>query len=337
MFLAINNINWVFYLTPGSNYAILCPSQAALCNCHHQPKPIMHTSFSPVDRLFLANQGGFALPTILFLLGTALIVLSPQLHAQLSITTVGVPVTENFDSLGIPTGGAAQQSTLPANWRVDAFGDSETIVMRTLGTWAGAGTSATRNGGENLGNTNAIYNFGSPTRIGEDSGDRAIGFYGNNSGTHSGNLYAWFTNDTGSDLTAIDVVYDVENYRDGTVSGGTRFQLYHGSDGVNWTSAGSGFETVYSGAEAVGGFDPAPGATVTVTGTLTFTTPIADGDSFYLAWNYSNATAASPGAAYALAIDNFSLTAIPEPSTMGFILGGLVLTIVVIRRRVLQR
>jgi len=253
----------------------------------------------------------------------AAIATAPRLHAQIQLTDTYEQI---FDSLGIPPGGAAGTTSLPENWRVDA---KETV--RTLGTWSTSGTMTTRNGGDNVPNTNGIYNFGSPTRAGADSTDRSIGFYGNNSGTVSGNLYAQFQNRTGKELVSLQLSYDVENFRNGTVEGGTAFQLYYSLDGENWVSAGENFYTVYSGAETAGGFNPAPGASVTVNDILTFGTPIAEDATFYLAWNYSNAISDSAGSGYALAINNF-VAVVPEPGTTALLLVPAALAGYVLRR-----
>ncbi|HWL51023.1 MAG TPA: PEP-CTERM sorting domain-containing protein [Chthoniobacteraceae bacterium] len=246
--------------------------------------------------------------------------LAPGVQAQIVLSDFETPYVQNFNSMGNPTGGAAASSNLPVHWKVDALGSSTDLRMRTLGTWADAGTVATRNGGgapppdDSRPSRSSIFNFGKPTRNGEGSDDRAIGFYGNSSGVHSGNLYAQFKNETGAALNELRLAYDVETFSDGTVAGGTRIALYYSLDGSNWTAAGDDFVTVFSGAESNVGYATTPGSSVTVHHVLNLEVPVADGGLFYLAWNYSNATSSSASSAYALGVDNFSIVAVPEPS-----------------------
>lgn len=256
--------------------------------------------------------------TALFLLcGTV----APQ--AQIEFSAFGVAVEENFNSMSP----GVTIATLPANWRVDRFQRAESeepFAERVLGTWQNAGTQTNRAGSADYGNNGGIVNFGDS----ENETDRAVGFYTTRNSTNSGNLYAWYINHTGAEMSALEIHYDIEKYRRGTTSVDYRIELYWSLDGEEWIAAGSSFYTLFppDGAPG-GGVDPAPSSVVAVSGVLNFAEPIAVGESFYLAWNYSVADGFSlPDQALAvpaLAIDNVSVTAIPEPALMMSMMTGL--------------
>src|SRR6266436_1788390 len=130
--------------------------------------------------------------------------------AAISLST-STAYTQNFDGMGIPAT-ATTASTLPADFKADAL-----TAVRTVGTYAAAGTTTARAGGANLSTSaaNGIYNFGSgPATLG--GSDRAVGFLASGTATTSGNLYAQLANNTGGDLTGVKVSYDVEKYRNGS-------------------------------------------------------------------------------------------------------------------------
>src|SRR2546430_5307278 len=81
-------------------------------------------------------------------------------YAAISLSTT-TAYTQNFDGLGIPTSATPTPApSLPADFRVDAL-----TTVRTVGTFAGAGTTIPRAGGANLSTSasNGIYNFGAGT------------------------------------------------------------------------------------------------------------------------------------------------------------------------------
>ncbi len=155
--------------------------------------------------------------------------------AAISLST-STPYTQNFDGMGIPAT-ATTASNLPTDFRADALS-----AVRTVGTFSAAGTTTARAGGANLSTTaaNGIYNFGAGTAALGNS-DRAVGFLASGSATTSGNLYAQLTNNTGGSLSALQISYNVEKYRNGTNAAGFRIQMYYSTDGSVWTSAGNNF------------------------------------------------------------------------------------------------
>src|SRR5205814_6767244 len=96
---------------------------------------------------------GLVLPVLILILSS-----SPCLAARpLSTTTA---VSENFDGMG-----SSATASLPTDFKVD-----KQTTVRTVGSFASAGTGTAIQGGENLSSTagNGIYNFGAPTKTSSD-------------------------------------------------------------------------------------------------------------------------------------------------------------------------
>src|SRR5436309_1702568 len=118
-------------------------------------------------------------------------------YAAISLSTT-TAYTQNFDGMGTPAT-TTTASNLPADFRADAL-----TSVRTVGTFAAAGTTTARAGAANLSTSaaNGIYNFGSGTTTLGGS-DRAVGFLASGTATTSGNLYAQLVNNTGGDLSGL--------------------------------------------------------------------------------------------------------------------------------------
>ena len=223
--------------------------------------------------------------------------------AALSLSTT-VAVTQNFDGMQ-----AIAAASLPADFRVD-----KPSTVRTVGNFSTAATATSQIGGANLSSSasNGIYNFGAGT--GTTGTDRAVGFLSSGTATQSGNLYAQFANGTGAALTGLNIAYDIEKYRTGSNPAGFCMQLYYSTDGAAWTTAGAPFLTTFvADAGPNAGYPSAPGATVTVNGTLPVAIP--DSTSFFLAWNYSVCSGTTTTNGQALAIDNISVLGLSNAPT----------------------
>ena len=216
-------------------------------------------------------------------------------RAAISLSTT-TAATQDFDSIG-----ATATATLPADFRVD-----KPATVRTVGAYAAAGVTTNLAGGANLSSSagNGIYNFGSGTTT--TGSDRAVGFLSSGTATASGNLYAQYVNNTGGSLSGLNVSYDVEKCRGGSNAAGFRIQLFYSVDGTSWTNAGSDFLTGFPADASNAGFPTAPGATVSISN-KTLAATIANGGSFFLAWNYSVTSGSTTTNAQALAVDNISI------------------------------
>jgi uncharacterized repeat protein (TIGR01451 family) len=118
--------------------------------------------------------------------------LSASADAQVSLTTIGVPVTQNFNTL--PASGSAtwtNNSTIPG-WFHARTGTGTTVVAN--------------DGSSNAGN---LYSYGTGTAT-----DRALGSLGSGNAA-IGNLFygVRLQNNTGATITALDVSYTGEQWR----------------------------------------------------------------------------------------------------------------------------
>lgn len=237
------------------------------------------------------------------LLGMLLLAATAQ--AQISISAVSTPYTENFNSIG-----TAAITTTPANWRI-----SRSSSARVLGTWAAGLTATTHTAGNNMSSTasNGMYNYaaGDPA----SATDRGLGFLASGSGTVSGHIMGWYQNNSGGDIGGLSISYNVEKYRTGTSAAGFFYTLYYSTDGTNWTSVPTSTVTFTADA-ANGGYASAPGVTVPVSVSVTFTSPVANGTDIYLMWLYSVTTGTSGSNAHGLGVDDVSVTAAAPAPTL---------------------
>jgi hypothetical protein len=223
--------------------------------------------------------------------------------AQIAITTPGVAVTENFDSLG-----TSATATLPAHWRMTAAGTSTV-------TWADATnvTATTQQASANSPTTGGRYNWG------QSSTDRAIGFMTSSGYASPNSILASFTNSTGSTIHELTISFDYERYRLNTAAASISFS--YSTDGSNWISASAGDSGAFSTGSSSYGFTTLISSQ---SRSVTLSSLDLNPDSaFYLRWHFNTTGANSQG----LGLDNFSLTAsaVPEPSTYAAIAGATAL------------
>ncbi len=142
----------------------------------------------------------FSIFTILALVLMALPVQSARAAGPVSLSTLDVPYTQNFDTL--PASGSAtwiNNSTIPG-WFHARTGTGTTIVAN--------------DGSSNAGN---LYSYGTGTAT-----DRALGSIGSTN-TAAGNFF-WgvrLSNDTGATITSLDVSYTGEQWRNSAAVGQT--------------------------------------------------------------------------------------------------------------------
>src|SRR5215207_6373418 len=130
----------------------------------------------------------------------ALSLFSQRTQAQVSVTTLGVPYTQNFDALPASSSETfTNNSTLPG-WYHARTGTGTTIVAN--------------DGSSNAGN---LYSYGTGTAT-----DRALGSVGSGNAA-VGNLF-WgvrLTNNTGATITSLDVQYTGEQWRNSAAAAQT--------------------------------------------------------------------------------------------------------------------
>ncbi|HOG27631.1 MAG TPA: hypothetical protein PLT96_07560, partial [Candidatus Cloacimonas sp.] len=223
----------------------------------------------------------------------------------------GQNVTQNFDVLG-----TSATATIPTGWKAD-----KNTTARSVGTYSAAGTATEQRAGNNMSSsaTNGIYNYGAGPA--DTATDRAIGFISSANATKSGNVYVQLTNNGSSTINSFSISYNVEKYRMGTNAAGFSIQMYYSANGATWTSAGSSFLTSFPADATTAGYDSAPGVTVPVSATLSYS--LSAGSSLYLAWNYSVTNGSTTSYAQGLGIDDVSITAGGAPTPVIVVNGNL--------------
>ena len=209
-----------------------------------------------------------------------------------SITTAGVPLTENFDTLAAAGTGLA--------W----------VDNSTISGWYS--TRTTYNSGTGSSATGALYSFGvagtNPVT------DRALGSVGSG-GTGTVFHAARLTNNTGGSIASLDISYVGEQWRNGgnTAAHTLTFQYQIATPGVitganapatGWTTVAElSFTSPVTGATAATLDGNATLNRIAVSGALPVT--IANGQEIWIRWQDPD----DGGSDHGLAIDDFSVTA----------------------------
>lgn len=206
---------------------------------------------------------------------------------SVSLTTLGVAVTENFDTLS-NTAGSTTNTTLPTGWYLTESGggarDNEQYAVDT--------------GASGTGDT---YSYGAAAAT-----DRAFGAL--RSGTLVPLFGAKFTNNTGATITSLAVAYTGEEWRLGTAA---RTDQISFEISTNATDLSTG---TYTGVAALNFVTPdtvttgakngnAAGDRTALSTTIS-SLSIANGASFFIRWTDTDATGADDG----LSVDDFSIT-----------------------------
>jgi hypothetical protein len=239
------------------------------------------------------------------------------LAASLTLAGYG----ENFDSMG------AAGTAPPAGWTSGSLGG--TINRSVDGNGAIISRTLTVDNGS-VGSGGMNFNHGAT-----GDGERALGGAGT---TGSGDVVhqVLLTNNTGATISGITLSYRGEQWRVNQAtsqSGPEQFRLYYGTDpATGFVSMGSGFDFVApQNAPASTQLDGNAAAnSATISGSYTFPTPLADGQTFFirwLDWNDLNTTD------HPLSIDNVTVQgiAVPEPGSLA--LAGLGAASLLARRR----
>ncbi len=220
-----------------------------------------------------------------------LLCLAP-LRAQVSLTTLGTPYTQTFDTL--PASGSAtwtNNSTIPG-WYHARTGTGTTVVAN--------------NGSSNAGN---LYSYGTGTAT-----DRALGSLGSGNAA-VGNLF-WgvrLVNNTGATVTSLDITYRGEQWRNSAAAAQTIGFSY--LTGATYTGSLAEFQSAGTSVNALDFTSPITGGAasaldgnlaanrVSITGTISGLS-IAPGQEILLRWSDPDHT----GADHGLSIDDLSIT-----------------------------
>lgn len=216
-----------------------------------------------------------------------------------------VAYTQNFDTLA----STGTSTTLPTDWLL-----SESGTANNTSYTAGTGSSAT-------GDT---YSFGAAS-----ASDRAFGTL--LSGSLVSTIGASFANSVGINTIDISVSYVGEQWRLGATARVDRLDFQYSTDATSlttgtWIDFNSLDFTASTTAGATGALDGNATANKTsISSTISLV--VTEGATFWIRWNDFNATGSDDG----LGVDDFSITAVPEPAAA--LLGAIGLIGLLRRRR----
>ncbi len=206
------------------------------------------------------------------------------------VSLTGSIYVQDFNTL--PSSGTSTlYALIPSGW---GFSES------------GASANTTYTAGTGSSNTGDIYSFGSAA-----SSDRSLG------GLRTGNLAptfgAAFTNNTGSVITSLKIIYTGEQWRLGATGRNDKIDFQYSLDATGlangtWTDVNQLDFTAPNSTGTAGAFDGNATANRT---TLTFSITgisVANGSTFFIRWTDSDATGADDG----LGIDDFSIETNPS-------------------------
>ena len=224
-----------------------------------------------------------ALSAAVFLASVAALQIArAQAGSPASLLALDTPYTQNFDTLA----STGTSSVLPAGWELVESGTNANTTYT-----AGTGSS----------NTGDTYSFGAAA-----SAERALG------GLQSGNLIplvgGFFSNDTGSTITSLEISYTGEQWRLGALGRVDRIDFQYSLNATSlsagtWIDADALDFVAPTTAGAVGPLDGQAAANrAAISGIITGIS-IPPGARFRIRWVDFNAAGADDG----LAVDDFTL------------------------------
>lgn len=263
-------------------------------------------------------------PPVLFVMKRILLTLCPALlfcassaFAQISYDTSGSVYLENFDSLN-----PAFQGGDPHPWTDNS----------TVGGWYASQTEYRSTNNPTI--TSSMYNL----REGSSATDQSLGSV---PGLGSGSIYfaARVVNDTGLTLTAFDLAYVGEQWRNSGNTNPSQFLVSYQFDAADitsgtWTSIGDlTFTSPHTGgtAENLNGNDPAN--RVGLSATISDNFQWQPGQELWLRWENPNTSGTNHG----ISIDDVQFSAIPEPTNLSLLFIGLATVGLLWHRNVMRK
>jgi hypothetical protein len=236
----------------------------------------------------------------------------PASAAPINLTTIGDDYDQNFNSLS-NTGSA---TSVPAGWSFAEFG-----VGADLNYSADNGAVSTKN----------TYSYGTTGGT-----ERSIGTLVE---TEFSTMFgAEFKNLTGAPITSLDISYRGEVWRLGTLALLDKLDFQYSTNATSvfagtWTNFDPlDFTTAFlngQGASTGAHSGNSAGFYTDISSTITGLN-IADGSTFWIRWlDYTMVEAMDDG----LAVDQFSITPVPEPASLAIAAGAAIIGIATATRR----
>lgn len=241
--------------------------------------PLGHNNFGEVALLhrFLAFVGALLCA-----------VTSTGAAAQcVSLTTLGSAYTQNFDTLSNTAGSTTNNLTIPGWFMTEGGGGARDNEQYAVDTGAS--------------NTGDMFSYGSAGSV-----ERALGQL--RSGTLIPLFGACFTNNTGSTITNLAIAYTGEQWRLGTAGRTDQMNFEYSLNATDlvtgtWTNV-SALNFVSPDTATAGAKNGNAAANRTALSSTISSLSVANGATFWIRWNDTDASGADDG----LAVDDFSLT-----------------------------
>ncbi len=258
----------------------------------------------------------------IFAFGAAALMLTlGNARADLVLSALNSAVVIDFESTldqvnNGPFAGAGFQST-PTAGQLDS--DAWAVTGWSDGSLAFGGTQTAGDYARGLDNSGGVtaggfYSFTNATLT------RTLGIQPGGSDWAPGTLTLRMTNQTGSTITQLDIAYEVWVNNDQGRSSSLNFSF--SADNSAYTAVGALDLTSTVAADALG--FQLNNRSTSLTGLS-----IADGAQYYIRW--SGADVGGSGSRDEFALDDISITAVPEPTT--FALLGIAAAVLIRRRR----
>jgi hypothetical protein len=240
------------------------------------------------------------------LLSISLMCAASRLAAQVILTDIDYQ--QDFDSL---EWAGNSNTTLPAGW---GFVES------------GAGADATYRAGTGSSTTGDTYSFGS-----DASTDRAFGTL--QSGSVVPLIGAEFLNSSGNPITGLQVFYTGEQWRLGTADRSDRLDFQYSLDATSLTDGTwvdvDALDFSSPNTAATGALDGNAAGNRTALDATISGLAISDGSTVWMRWTDFAASGSDDG----LGIDDFRISAVPEPRAYALVMGLALLGFAACRRR----
>lgn len=252
----------------------------------------------------------------------ALAVTLGSARADLVLASLNSAVVIDFESTlanvnNGPFAGSGFQSA-PSAGQLDS--DSWAVTGWSDGALAFGGTQTAGDYARGLDNAGGVTSGGFYSFTNSTTMSRTLGVQPGGSDWAPGTLTLRMTNQTGATITQLDIAYDIWVNNDQGRS--SSFNFSHSADNSSYTAVGAMDLTSTVAADALG-FQLNTRST-SLTGLS-----IADGAQYYIRW--SGADVGGSGSRDEFALDNISITAVPEPTT--FALLGIAAAALIRRRR----
>lgn len=231
----------------------------------------------------------------------------------IQVIYIGGTYSENFDSMG--SAGIAT----PNGWFVGTSGNGTvTAGQPTAPKLTGAISSTAVVVSNGTGTSAGNFNYGTTS-----ASDRALGSLAGS--TSQRDTEVQIVNNTGFSIAQFTISYDGEQWRDGGSAVVNTLTMQFSTDGTTYVNLGSSFNfsslqnTI---ASAVLDGNAVANRTVNIGGAYTPASPVANGATIYLRW----ADPDDGGSDSGMAVDNFTFSTVPEPSTCLYGVIGVVIS-----------